>query len=94
MIDLSDLGVTWVKASGWIPEQLSQVSPKSDYFFSLLGDFVLGVALIVSGVSIFLSVDLSDLGVTWVKASGWIPEQLSQVSPKSDHFFSLLNGFV
>ena len=57
-VDLFDLGITWVKASGSIPEQLSQVSPKSDYFFSLLGDFVLGVALIVSGVSIFLSVDI------------------------------------
>ena len=52
-VDLSDLGLTLVKASGRNPEQLSQVSPKSDYFFSLIGDFVLGVALIVSGVSIF-----------------------------------------
>ena len=54
LIDLSDLGVTWVRASGWIPEQLSQVSPKSDHFFSLLDGFVLAVELIV----LTLSVDL------------------------------------
>ena len=54
LIDLSDLGVTWVRASGWIPEQLSQVSPKSDHFFSLLDGFVSAMELIV----LTLSVDL------------------------------------
>ena len=38
-----------------------------------------------------LSIDLSDLGATKVNASGRIPEQLSKVSPKSDHFFSLFD---
>ena len=36
LVDLSDLGITWVIASGLIPEQLTQVAPKSDQSFSLL----------------------------------------------------------
>ena len=42
---LWDLGVAWPIASGCMPEQMSQVSPKSDQFFSLFIDVVLYMAL-------------------------------------------------
>ena len=88
-VNLSVLGVHWVQGSGCIPEHLTLVAPKSDQSFSLLCWWCLshGVHGVDPECWLF---DLSDLGIKWVIASGWIPEQLTQVIPKSDQSFSLL----
>ena len=83
LFDLSDLGIKWVIASGWILEQLTQVIPKSDQSFSLLCWWYLRHGDHGVDPKCWL-VDLTDLGIKWVIASGWIPEQLTQVIPKSD----------
>ena len=61
------------------------VKHKSSLYF-FFADFVLGMALVVLALSVYLSV----LGVHWVQGSGGIPEHLTRVAPKSDQSFSLL----
>ena len=61
------------------------VKHKSSLYLNL-ADFVLGMALVVLTLSVYLSV----LGVHWVQGSGCIPEHLTQVAPKTDQSFSLL----
>ena len=82
-VNLSVLGVHWVQGSGCIPEHLTQVAPKTDQSFSLLCWWYLRHGDHGVDPKCWL-VDLSDLGIKWVIASGWIPEQLTQVIPKSD----------
>ena len=79
---LSVLGENWVKGSGCIPEDLTQVAPKSGQSLSLLCWWCLRHGIDVDPMCWL--VDKTDLGITWVIASGWIPEQLTQVIPKSD----------
>ena len=89
LVDSTDLGIIWPTASGWIPKQLTQVIPKSDQSFSLLWWWYLRHGAHGIDPKCWL-VDLTDLGIIWPTASGWIPKQLTQVIPKSDLSFSLL----
>ena len=83
LVDLTDVGINWAIALWWIPKQLTQVIPKSDQSFSMLCWWYLRHGVHGVDPKCWL-VDLTDLGIKWVIASGWIPEQLTQVIPKSD----------
>ena len=81
LLYLWDLGETWFRGSECIPEQLCQVSPKSYCDFLCFWCFLWWVAEMLTLHCWLLY--LWDLGETWYRGSGCIPEQLCQVSPKS-----------
>ena len=79
LLYLWDLGETWHRVSRCIPEQLCKVSPKSYCDFLCFWCFLWWVAEMLTRQCWLLY--LWDLGETWYRGSGCIPEQLCQVYP-------------